>query len=109
MRILLVDDEPSLLSLLSQYLTRQGYDVKTAATREAAVSLLASDGFEIDAAIIDLTLPDGSGEEVAKHCATSHPAAKIVIATGFHYEAPVGTWTVLQKPFPPRALLNILS
>jgi DNA-binding NtrC family response regulator len=108
MRILLVDDEPSLLSLLSQYLTRQGHEVQTAETCAAASGIVEASG-GIDAAIIDLTLPDGSGEDIAKACALRHANARIVIATGYDYTAPSDTWTVLQKPFLPRALLHILG
>lgn len=110
MRILLVDDEPSLLSLLSQYLTRQGHEVQTADTCAAAIAILqGGEANGVEAAIIDLTLPDGSGEDIAKACALRHANARIVIATGYDYTAPSATWTVLQKPFLPRALLHILS
>lgn len=108
MRILLVDDEPSLLSLLTQYLTRQGHEVRTAGTCAAATAALLEEG-PLDAAIIDLTLPDGNGEDIARQCAARHPEARIVIATGYDYTAPTTTWTVLQKPFLPRALLHILG
>ncbi|BDC51249.1 hypothetical protein F183_A35650 [Bryobacterales bacterium F-183] len=109
MRILLVDDEPSLVSLLGQFLTRNGHEVQSAGTKADAIVLLSKPDESFDAAVIDLTLPDGTGEEVAKEFALQHPAARIVIATGYDYSAPSEAWTVLQKPFLPRALLNILG
>ena len=109
MRILLVDDEASLLSLLSQYLTRSGHETALAETVTAALDLATQ---PFDAAVVDLSLPDGSGEEVVKALLRAGTTANIVISTGYPYDPPpafAGRVIVLQKPFLPRALLNVLS
>jgi len=65
----------------------------------------------IDAAVIDLSLPDGSGEDVARALLAFDPAIRIIMATGYAYEPPTalrGRVAILQKPFLPRALLNVL-
>jgi two-component system, cell cycle sensor histidine kinase and response regulator CckA len=112
MRVLLVDDEIELLRLLSQYLVRSGHEVITAETKAIALDEAAKEGSTLDAAVIDLCLPDGNGEDVARRIAVLHPHAKLIISTGYAHEPSGdlnGRVTVLQKPFLPRALLHVLS
>jgi DNA-binding response OmpR family regulator len=112
MRILLVDDEQSLLQLLGQVLARAGHESIRADSFAAALELLQKDPGPLDAAVIDLSLPDGSGEEIARVVLAFHPAIRIVIATGYAYDPPkdlLGKVDVLLKPFPSRALLNVLT
>lgn len=111
MRVFLVDDEASLLQLLGQYLSRNGHSSVTAGTVAEARTLLSTDTETIDAAVIDLSLPDGSGEEIAQLLADEYPGVRVIMATGYAYEPPAalrGKVAVLQKPFLPRALLNVL-
>jgi two-component system, cell cycle response regulator CpdR len=112
-RIFLVDDESSLLQLLSQYLARTGHETISAGSVMEAKSLLSNAEAlgALDAAVIDLSLPDGSGEEIASALIDQHPGVRIIVATGYAYEPPSslrGKVAVLQKPFLPRALLNVL-
>jgi DNA-binding NtrC family response regulator len=112
MRVLLVDDESDLLRLLTQYLVRSGHEVISAETKSGAFDEAARDGLTLDAAVIDLSLPDGNGEDVARRVAELHPQAKLIISTGYAHEPSVdlnGRVTILQKPFLPRALLHVLS
>ena len=112
MRILLVDDDAPILQLLSQFLTRAGHVPTTAGSVAEALAVAAAGSPNIDAAVIDLALPDGSGEEVAREILDKHPQARVVIASGYFYEAPsglAGKVAILQKPFMPRALLNVLT
>ncbi len=63
-RILVVDDEPQILRALRTNLRGAGYDVDTAAT--AAEALDAAAVHPPDAVILDLILPDGSGQDVCR-------------------------------------------
>jgi two-component system, cell cycle response regulator len=113
LRILLVDDEPSLLQLLGQYLTRNGHEsIPTGSLQEALQLLESSDLGIFDVAVIDLALPDGSGEDIAAAILNKFGSSvRVIIATGYAYEPPGslrGKIAVLQKPFLPRALLNVL-
>lgn len=114
MKLLLVDDEVSLLHLLGQFLSRQGHIVETAATgAEALVAGNAGSGF--DAAIIDLSLPDSNGVEVATALLHSSPDLRVVLTSGYLLEIelvpPVLRPRVqlLQKPFLPRTLAQVLA
>jgi two-component system OmpR family response regulator len=63
-RVLVVDDEPSLAELLSMALRYEGWDVRTAADGLAAVR--AAREFRPDAVVLDMMLPDLDGLEVLR-------------------------------------------
>jgi two-component system OmpR family response regulator len=63
-RILVVDDEPSLTDLLAMALRYEGYDVRTEATGNAAVRTARE--FKPDAVVLDVMLPDINGFEVLR-------------------------------------------
>ena len=59
MKILIVEDEPSLRELTSRELTREGYVVACPATFSEADAKLA--GYSYDCVLLDIMLPDGNG------------------------------------------------
>ena len=118
-RILLVEDEQSLLDLLDRYLTRSGYAVKTAPSGEFALELLAvrDTGMPIvDLAIIDLTLPDGmTGVDLLEKVREAGFDFPVLLYSGYPFAvetlAPAlqaNVW-FLQKPFAPRILSEMVS
>ena len=70
-RVLVVDDEPAICRALSIALDRAGYDVLTAQSGDAALSLLARE--HVDVMVIDLRIPDTRGDVVFELAAASHP------------------------------------
>jgi two-component system KDP operon response regulator KdpE len=77
-RLLLVDDEPQIIRALTPALTAAGYAVETAATGEAALSLMA--GAPSDVVILDLGLPDIDGKEVIRRVREWSEAPIIVLS-----------------------------
>src|SRR5450755_4572111 len=63
-RILVVDDEPSLAELLASVLRYEGWDIRTAADGASAVRTARE--FRPDAIVLDIMLPDFSGLEVLR-------------------------------------------
>jgi two-component system KDP operon response regulator KdpE len=63
-RILLVDDDPNLLRFLADWLSRDGYEVSTAINGKECLDSL--DALWPDLVVLDLMLPDMSGEDVAR-------------------------------------------
>jgi two-component system KDP operon response regulator KdpE len=63
-RILIVDDEPSLLATIAPLLRSRGYDVTTAMTGRAAIEAAERD--KPDLIVLDLGLPDMDGVEVCR-------------------------------------------
>src|SRR6266516_3152428 len=61
-RVLVVDDEPTLAEVLASVLRYEGWDVRTAGDGGAAVRTARE--FKPDAVILDIMLPDFDGEEV---------------------------------------------
>jgi class 3 adenylate cyclase/CheY-like chemotaxis protein len=62
--ILVVDDQPQNIRLLDAILTPRGYDVRTAASGEEALTVLA--GTEIDLVLCDIVMPGIDGYEVCR-------------------------------------------
>jgi len=101
-RVLVVDDDPSVVALYKKTLTEEGYEVATAATGEEALAKL--DRGRCDAAVVDLVLPGIGGMEVVAAIHETDPHTSIIITTGYasldsaidaiHY----GVFDYLRKP-----------
>ena len=65
MRILFLEDEPTIREVLTEYMKMQGYEVICAGDGEAALSLLKNRRF--DMAVLDIMVPKISGLEVHAH------------------------------------------
>ena len=61
-KILVVDDEPSILNVVTAYLRAEGYDFKAAADGNEALSLIKT--YSPDLVILDIMLPGMDGIEV---------------------------------------------
>ncbi len=79
-RVLVVDDDLENARALSEVLTEEGYDVRTAHTGDGAIRLWGS--VRPDAALIDAVMPDRSGWDVAREIRRLTPEAAIAIVTG---------------------------
>ena len=79
--ILIVDDEPVLLKLTSQVLSRQGYHV--IAANCAAQALKELEANQVDLIISDIIMPDMDGYELAAAVQKKYPDLKIQLASGF--------------------------
>jgi len=80
-RILLVDDEPQILSMLDDLLTSSGFSVATANNAEEA--LLKAQAATPDIVISDFNIPGGNGMQICR-AIKSHPdgsATRTVIMT----------------------------
>jgi DNA-binding response OmpR family regulator len=109
MRILIVDDEPSLLGLLRRYLERLGYDVDVAETSEAALAHFTSDPGKYGCVLTDLKLPGMSGEEMLERMRALRPGLKALISSGRPYQPTLPGTGFLQKPYLPAMLAEELQ
>ena len=78
-RILVVDDEPNILDVLSMALRFQGFEVETAATGEQALAAAAS--FKPQLMVLDIMLPDMEGFEVARRLGAQRAQVPIIFLT----------------------------
>ncbi|MGG0938634.1 response regulator transcription factor [Brevibacillus centrosporus] len=106
--ILIVDDEPQILEILSSYLRKEGYHVITAEDGRQALECAAT--YPIGLIILDLMLPDMTGENVCREIRKTS-RVPILMLTAKSGEADritgleIGADDYLVKPFSPRELV----
>ncbi len=102
-RVLVVDDEKSLLLALSGLLSKEGYQVETAQSGEAAVRLIETGNFHV--VISDLSMAGMSGMEVLEHARKVDPDLAVIMITAYGSEKTavqamkLGASDYLPKPF----------
>jgi signal transduction histidine kinase/CheY-like chemotaxis protein len=111
-RVLLVDDDPRLLTVLSDVLRSEGHAITTAATGEEALAMF--DPGAHDVVITDLGMPKMNGWEVAQRIKTRSPATAVFILTGWGegvsaHESMQFVDRVIAKPVSAEALLEQLA
>lgn len=82
-RILVVDDEQPIVSLLTKILDRLGYMVYKTTIGSEALSLYKSMSDKIDLVLSDITMPGLNGIYLSKEILKHDPDAKIILMTGF--------------------------
>ena len=80
-RVLVIDDDPSMLELAQYQLQRRGYEVLTADTGEEALKLIAEQTCEI--ALSDIRLPDIDGITLVRRLKEISPDTEIITITGY--------------------------
>ena len=82
-RILFVDDELALVNLGKQMLNRLGYHVVTRTSPSEARALIKERPEQFDLVITDMTMPQMTGEELARELIELQPDIPIILCTGF--------------------------
>ena len=109
-RILIVDDEPSLLKMMSVYLGRLGYAITTSNTTDRAWAELQADPSAFSVAVLDATMDGLSMEDLALRALGASPKLCILAASGYPVDmtaleaAAPGRVLLLHKPFTPEML-----
>lgn len=80
-RVLIVDDEIDLCTMLKAYLTKRNYDVHTAHTLKDGFSLLKS--LTPDSLLLDNNLPDGMGWLAAENIQKQYPSLRITLISAY--------------------------
>ena len=99
--VLVVDDEPLILEMISEELTGQGFLVLEADTGEAALSIINSGGI-VDVLFTDIRLPgDLDGWRLAATAREARPELPVIYASGYVVEkgAAVPGSVFLKKPY----------
>src|SRR5882724_5102847 len=107
-RILVVEDDPRLADMLSEYLGQAGFRVTVAPLGRAALERLST--AEYDAVVLDLMLPDMDGLDVCRQLRTNSDTPVLMLtgrgdAIDRIVGLEIGADDYLPKPFEPRELL----
>lgn len=111
-RVLVVDDEPALVELVSRYLRLEGYQVSTAADGERAIELARQRDPQV--VVLDLMLPGVDGLEVARRLREFSDAYIVMLSARVEevdrvVGLSVGADDYMTKPFSPRELVARIS
>jgi DNA-binding NtrC family response regulator len=80
-KVLIIDDEEKLRSLLVKIISLEGFEVCQASTIKSGLKRLEL--ADIDVVICDVKLPDGNGVETVKEIKKLYPALEIILLTAF--------------------------
>lgn len=80
-KVLIIDDEEKLRSLLSRIISLEGFDVLQAGDCKTALKKL--DQNDIDVVLCDVKLPDGNGVELSKTIKEKFPVIEIILLTAY--------------------------
>ena len=113
-RVLVVDDEPSPRAFVARVLGEAGYAVDTAASGLDALSIVEHEG-TFNLFVIDVTMPEMVGYELARQLRQREPGAKVLYFTGYaasHLREKHLLWedeTFLEKPVSVAGLRDAVS
>lgn len=109
LKVLLVDDEKVVHSLLTEFLTMKGFVLQSAFTISEAKRLIQSETFDV--VIIDYKMPDGKGTDVVAFVKQKRAGTKILGISGNESRETffaAGADSFVAKPFTVTALLQTL-
>ena len=107
-KILVIDDEPDMLSTCKKFLARAGYHVSVAEGGAAALEILGADTHDL--VITDLKMPGMDGMEVLREIKGRRPETMVMMFTGYGtiQDAVMamneGAFDFITKPFTPDQL-----
>ncbi len=112
-KILIIDDEINIGLLLSKFLGRNGFEVKTTTSGGAAFEILAKESFNL--VMCDFRLEDTDGREVLKKVKSLYPRTGVIIITGYSdiklavELIKMGAYDYITKPLYPDEILNTVN
>jgi two-component system cell cycle sensor histidine kinase/response regulator CckA len=110
--ILVVDDEPMMLTLVQSILEKRGFQVLSSTSPTAALSLFKSKQAQIRLLISDVVMAEMSGPAMASRMVALNPALPILFISAYLTREelapvePVARFAFLRKPFRPTALVE---
>jgi PAS domain S-box-containing protein len=108
--LLVVEDEPAILTLLRKNLQQLGYTVIAAASAKDALDYAAQHEGLLNLLLTDVVMPEMNGRDLYTRIAASHPGIKVIFMSGYSAdEFPrsgdgTGDVSFLQKPFSMQQL-----
>ena len=114
-RVLVVDDEPSVLAFAERALTGAGYQVAVASDGPDALRLVEADSRPFDLFVLDVQMPRMRGDELGRQLRQRDPDVKVLYFTGYSdqlFEDRQTLWeheAFVEKPVTVTGLLEAVS
>lgn len=112
--VLLVEDDPSIATMMSRYLEATGFRAMVAASIAAAQEMMRSE--QPDVVVTDIFLADGDGLSLIESLRAADPDLPIIAISGGRAEfdvlaqaAKVGANATIEKPFSPAYLVDTID
>ncbi len=112
--VLLADDEESIRTLASDMLRELGFEVMTASDGREAVELFRRERERIAFVVLDLTMPNMSGEEAFREMRRIDPEVRVVMSSGYNEQEVTqkfrgkGLAGFIQKPYTLSTLMSVV-
>src|SRR5207244_10687547 len=111
-RVMIGDDEPDVLDVLTDIVATFGYDISTGSNGAEALAIVRMT--PPDVVLLDLAMPVMSGREALTHLQADHPKIPVVVVAAqvdaelaLHREA-LGAFGYISKPFEVAAIEEAL-
>lgn len=112
-RVLVVDDELSVLNLMCRTLELAGLIAEGVSDPAEAMQVITDSPLSFDCVITDMTMPGISGDELARRIRNLHPDLPVILCSGFNFnppdseDAPSAITAFLKKPFSNGQLVDL--
>jgi DNA-binding response OmpR family regulator len=111
-RILIVDDDPEVATMLARSLARRGFQIDSSSSPDEALARASE--IPYDAALLDLVMPGRDGSELAAALRQKLPGLTVALLTGYKHSPLIAAAersgvTVFTKPLVIQDLVDFLQ
>jgi DNA-binding NtrC family response regulator len=112
---MVIDDEPLVLSMVSDMLTERGYRVSTFERPLKALDFFNEQWHSVDAIITDMVMPEMTGRDLYLKMRALNPRIKAILSSGYSLQSQSqtifeeGIKAFIQKPYRQEQLLNTVA
>lgn len=112
-KILIIDDDVTLCTMLNALLTKNGYEVQLSYSGKGVVDLVSKHFFDV--ILSDIRLPDADGMDLLKQFSVLTPQSQVIMLTSYaNYTTAIesikgGAFSYIPKPFLPDEVLNLIK
>lgn len=114
-RILVVEDQAGVRSVLRRILPAHGYRIFTAADCAEGIEIFEQYHGAFDLLLLDVVLPDGNGVDLAGKMLKKHPGIKVLLSSGYLddkvrlSEIKNNGWSFIEKPYEMTQILTAIE